>query len=112
VLIATLTTVWLTNVEQNPAIPPEVKSAATVRLSAGVPFVSDADLHTVLEDAGVPPEVADDIVEENASARIDALRAALASLALLALVALLFTGRIPVTQQSQSVSPAASAASP
>ena len=39
---------------------------AQVELSAGVPFVSDADLETALDEAGVPAETADAIVDENA----------------------------------------------
>ena len=43
-LIAAMTTSFLTNVAQSPAIPPEVKRQAEVELAGGVPFVSDADL--------------------------------------------------------------------
>ena len=43
----------------------------------GIPFISDKDLQAALDKAGVPPETADAIVEENANARIDGLRASL-----------------------------------
>ena len=43
-LIAALSTSFLTGVQQNPAVPAAVKSQATIQLSGGVPFVSDADL--------------------------------------------------------------------
>ena len=43
-------------------------------------------------------ELSDAVVEENATSRIDGLRAAVAVLALLTLVALLFTRGIPTTQ--------------
>ena len=98
VLIAVLTTTFLGSAAANPAIPKEMSSQAQVELSAGIPFVSDADLHATLEKAGVPHATASAIVDVNASSRINGLRAALALLALLALVALVFTRRLPVVQ--------------
>ena len=98
VLISTLTTAFLTGIEQNPAVPAQVTANATVTLAAGVPFVSDADLDTALNAAGVPAATADAIVDENATARLDALRASLSVLAIIALVALFFTRRIPTKQ--------------
>jgi MFS family permease len=95
VLIAALTTSFVTGIATNPKVPESVASQAQVELSSGVPFVSDADLRKALDDAGVPPETADAIVDENAKARIDALRASLALLAVIAVIALLLNGNIP-----------------
>jgi hypothetical protein len=102
VLISTLTTSFLTGIEQNPAVPAEVTAGATVELAAGIPFVSDADLETALDDAGVPATTADAIVDENATARLDALRASLSVLAVIALIALFFTRRIPTKQPASA----------
>lgn len=93
-----LTASFLTTIEQNPAIPDEVKSQANVRLAGGAPFLSDAQLTAALEDAGAESEVTQAALDANATARIDGLRAALGILALAALTALFFTQRIPVTQ--------------
>lgn len=98
ILIATLTTSFLTSIEQNQAIPPEVTSQAVVQLESGVPFLSDAQLQSALDDAGASPEVAQAAIDANAEARLDGLRAALAVLALTALLALFFTRRIPTVQ--------------
>jgi hypothetical protein len=98
ILIAVLTTTFLGSVASNPAIPKELSSKAQVELSAGIPFVSDADLDTVLQKADVPPATATAIVDENAKSRINGLRAALAVLALLALLALAMTRRLPTVQ--------------
>ena len=98
VLIATLTTSFLTGIENNPAVPASVTSQATTKLAGGAPFVSDKDLNAALEKAGVPPDQAKAITDENAKARIAGLRSALSVLALIALVAVLFTFRIPTKQ--------------
>ena len=90
-----LTTTFLGSVASNPAIPKEMSSQAQVELSAGIPFVSDADLNATLEKAGVQPATAQAIADANASSRVNGLRAALAVLALIALVALALTRRLP-----------------
>ncbi len=95
VLISVLTTTFLGSVASNAAIPKELSAQAQVQLSAGVPFVSDADLSAALQEAGVPPASAQAVVDENVKSRINGLRAALAVLALLALVALATTRRLP-----------------
>jgi MFS family permease len=107
VLIAALTASFFAGVANNPDVPPDLTSNAQVTLTAGVPFMSDADLNAALDKAGVPPETAAAIVDENADARLDGLRAALSVLAIIALVALLFTNRIPTTQPGSVPSTAA-----
>jgi MFS family permease len=95
VLIASLTASFLTGIAENPDVPPEVVSQANVQLASGVPFISDADLETALEDAGVDEQTTQAIVDVNEQARLDGLRSALALLALIGVVALFFTRRIP-----------------
>ena len=53
ILIAALTASFLTGIAQNPDVPQEVVSQANVQLAGGVPFVSDAQLETALQEAGV-----------------------------------------------------------
>jgi MFS family permease len=110
VLISALTTSFLTGVEQNGAVPEDVKSKATVELSGGIPFVSDAQLRSGLEEAGVSAEATEAIVSENATARINGLRTSLALLALIALVALLCTRGIPEVQPGAETTAVAAAA--
>ena len=98
VLISGLTSSFFTGIEDNPAIPGDVSSAAQVELAGGVPFIPDSDLERALADAGVTGETADAVVDENEDARIDGLRSALSVLALISLVALLFSNRIPTRQ--------------
>jgi MFS family permease len=98
VLIAILTTTFLGTVANDPAVPQAMASKAQVELSSGIPFVSDNDLSAALAKADVPTETADAIVADNASARINGLRAALALLALFALLGLVLTRRLPTVQ--------------
>ncbi len=102
VLIATLSSSFLTGVQQNPAVPAQVKSTAAVQLSGGVPFVSDAQLRTDLAAADVSPTATDAIVAENETARLEGLRLSMAVLALIALIALLFSRGIPTEQPASS----------
>jgi hypothetical protein len=55
-------------------------------------------LAATLQKAGVPADTAQAIEKDNASARINGLRAALAVLALLALIALALTWKLPDRQ--------------
>jgi MFS family permease len=98
VLISALTASFLSGVQNNPAVPKDVAAQAQVELAGGIPFISDKDLQAALDKAGVPPQTADAIVEENATARIDGLRASLSVLAVIALIAVFFGRRIPAHQ--------------
>ncbi len=98
IMIAALTTSFLTTIEANPAVPDSVTSQATVQLQSGAPFLSDAQLQTAFDEAGVNPELSQAALDANAEARLDGLRAALAILAFAALISLFFTQRIPSTQ--------------
>jgi EmrB/QacA subfamily drug resistance transporter len=98
ILIAAVTTTFLANIQESPAIPQQVKSQASVELAGGVPFVSDADLKAALDKSGASSEESQAALDAYADARIDGLRGALAILALLTLSALFLTPRIPRSQ--------------
>jgi MFS family permease len=103
VLISALTTSFLTGVQHNPAVPKDLAAKAQVELAGGIPFLSDKDLQTQLDKAGLPPKTADAIVTENANARIDGLRSSLSLLAVIALIALFATRRLPARQPTASL---------
>ena len=98
VLISALTSSFFAGIRDNPAVPESVVSEAEVRLDGGVPFVSDADLEDALDDAGVKDETADAIVDDNAAARLEGLRASLSVLAVMALLAVALAQGIPTRQ--------------
>jgi MFS family permease len=96
VLISALSASFFTGLQNNPAVPASVTDSAKTELSSGVPFVSDAQLKSGLEAAKVPADTADAIVDENTTARLDALRSSLAVLALLAILAAFFARQLPI----------------
>jgi MFS family permease len=98
IVIAALSSSFLSGVEANPAVPNRVEAQAQTKLAGGVPFLSDAELETALDEARVSPRATEAIVEENETSRLVGLRSALAVLAIFALVALFFTGGIPARQ--------------
>ncbi|MGH2702626.1 MAG: MFS transporter, partial [Actinomycetota bacterium] len=98
ILISTLTASFFSGIQNNPAVPDNLAVNAQTQLATGVPFVSDKDLQTALDEANVPPETANAVIDENDQARIEGLRSALAVLALISLLALLFTRGLPTVQ--------------
>ncbi|MER7754689.1 MFS transporter [Kitasatospora sp. NPDC097643] len=98
IMIGVLTASFLSTVEQSPAIPAEAKSRAAVELAGGVPFVSDAQLQSALDQAGANSEATQAVLDANDHARIEGLQAALAVLVLTGLLGLFFVPRIPTTQ--------------
>ena len=65
VLIGALTASFLQGVQENPDVPAEVASAAEVELAGGIPFMSNADLESALDDADVAEPLAQAVVDEN-----------------------------------------------
>jgi hypothetical protein len=103
ILLATLSSTILQGLEEDPAVQEELGAQATVDLASGLPFVADDDLEAALTDAGVDEEVVPAIVDDNAEARIVALRASLAVVALAVLVALFFSRAIPSVQAADEL---------
>ncbi|MGB6052721.1 MAG: MFS transporter, partial [Rhodococcus sp. (in: high G+C Gram-positive bacteria)] len=95
VLIATLSATIVAGIQSNPDVPAATKEQASTELASGVPFLSDSQLRVALDEASVSESTAQEIVDLNADARLEALRVALALAALLGLTALFFTGNIP-----------------
>jgi MFS family permease len=98
ILISAMTASFFSGIQDNPAVPDNLAVKAQTQLATGVPFVSDEDLQSALDEANVRKNTADAVVDENAEARITGLRSALALLALVSLLALLFTRGIPTVQ--------------
>lgn len=98
VLISALSTSFLSGLAHNPDVPEQVTAQAQVELSGGVPFLSDKALEDALDQAGVDATTTDAIVDENAAARVDALRTSLTLLGMIALLAVFAAGSLPTRQ--------------
>ncbi|BFV61154.1 MFS transporter [Kitasatospora sp. CMC57] len=103
-MIAVLTTSFLSSIEQNPAVPDAVKTQASAQLTSGVPFLSDSQVTSAMEKSGASSELTATVVDANTEARLNGLRAALAILAGASVLALFFTQRIPTTQSRSTAS--------
>jgi MFS family permease len=102
VLIATLTSVFLSGLQNNPDVPNRVAKQASTALASGIPFSSDSDVAKALEGEHLSKKTTEAIVAENSKARLEALQAALGVVALFALVALFCAGGIPKTQPKEA----------
>jgi hypothetical protein len=103
--VTALTASFLTGIAQNPAVPKELSLQASVELAAGIPFVSDAQLESALQQAGLDPATTQAVMDVNQQSRVDGLKASLALLVLIAVIGLFFTRPIP--QQQPSAQPEA-----
>jgi EmrB/QacA subfamily drug resistance transporter len=112
VLIASLTGAMMTTILSNPDIPQDVQTQAQTTLSSGVPFISDTQLQTALDQAGVPDDVANTVMADYSTARLEALQVAMGLVALFALIALFFTRLIPTMPVGSSPPPAEADAAP
>jgi len=95
VLIGVLTGSVIEGVMSSSEVPESVKKDAEVNMAQGVPFISDAQLETALEEAGASEAVTAEVVDINRSARIAGLKVALGVVALVCVIALFFTGMLP-----------------
>jgi MFS family permease len=95
VLIGALSASFFVGVESNAAIPDSVTDRAEVQLASGIPFVSDPDLEAALAETDLSPDVAQAVVDENATARLVGLRTALTVLAVIAAIAIFMTRLLP-----------------
>jgi MFS family permease len=95
VVIGTLATQLLQGIEDSPAVSDQVEQAASIRLEAGVEFVSNAQLEEALVETPIPPEEQQAIVAANSAARIEALQFGMVAVAVVALLGLFPTRRLP-----------------
>ena len=95
ILIGTLTSSVVAGIENNPAVPASVQQQATTDLAGGVPFLSDTQLASALDEAGLDADTRQEIIAVNSDARLEALQVAFAVTALIAVTALFGTGRLP-----------------
>ncbi len=111
VLLSSLTGGFHDNVNSNPAIPPDVAEQLTTGTQDGLEMVSEEQARQIVDDAGLPPDQADAIVDDYNESQLDALKRALAAAALFSLVAIWFSGDLP-REPMEATDPAADDAAP
>ena len=95
VVISALGAAFVSEVEQNPNIPPELSEAIGVELTGSIAFVSASDVETGLGDSGLQQEEIDAIVESYEASQLEALRLGLFVAAVVVVIALFMVRRIP-----------------
>src|SRR3954454_22460670 len=95
VLIAALSSGLVTRVEQNPAVPADVRQRVARLANKGIPVVPVADVEQAALKEGLPQSQAKALADDYGDAQLEALRRAIAAVAVLALLSLWFTRGLP-----------------
>ena len=95
VVLSSLTSVFLSNVESDPAISDKLGSQVSVAAGTGVDFVSTDQIEAAAQDAGLSDAETTALVTDYADAQLQSLKLGLLLAAFLALGSLLFTRDLP-----------------
>lgn len=95
VLIASLTTGFITNVSQNNDIPASVQSSVQEQATVGIPIVSVSDVEAAATEAGLNESEAESITNDYESAQIDGLKEAMFFIMVIGLGSMIFSRNIP-----------------
>jgi len=95
VLIAALTSGFVERVQQNPAVPANVRERVAQVEQKGVPVVPVDDVEQAALDEGIPPEQARAVAADYGDAQLQGLKRAIGAVAIFSLLALWFTRRLP-----------------
>jgi len=105
VLIAALTSGFVSRVEENPAVAEPVKERVQQVEQAGIPVVPVEDVEQAALDEGVEPAQAEAIADDYGDAQLQALKRAIGAVAMFALLGLWFTRRLPGRALETAASP-------
>ena len=94
-LLLGLLTGFNSRIQQNPAVPSDVKTQISAATEDGIPIVTTEQAHQGLLDAGLKPAEADAVTADYANAQLDALQTSMLAVAFLAVLSFWFTRRLP-----------------
>jgi Na+/melibiose symporter-like transporter len=100
VLIAALTSGFVSSVEDNPAVTAPVRERVTQVAEKGIPIVPVDEVERAVVDAGVPAGEAKAIADDYGDAQLHGLKRALGAVAIFALLSLWFTRGLPGRAQA------------
>jgi MFS family permease len=95
VLIAALSTGFDARVQENPAVPADVRAQVSELASKGIPVVPVDQVQQAAVDAGVPAAQAQALADDYGDAQLQALKRSIGAVAIFALLSLWFTRRLP-----------------
>jgi Na+/melibiose symporter-like transporter len=95
VLLLGLLNGFNSRIQNNPAVPADVKAQISKATEAGIPIVTTDQAHQALRDAGLTPADATTVTDDYADAQLNALKTSMLTVALLAVLSLWFTRRLP-----------------
>jgi hypothetical protein len=95
VLLLGLLNGFNSRIEENPALPSDVKTQIAAATEEGIPIVTTEQANEALRDAGLTPAEADAVTADYSDAQLDALKTSMLAVALLAVISFWFTRRLP-----------------
>jgi MFS family permease len=95
VLLASLTSGFVTRIESNPALPQDVQKQITDAAASGIDVVPVDQVEQIARDAGLPPDEAAAVADDYGNAELDGLKKSFLAIAFLGIGALWFTRRLP-----------------
>ncbi|MEX1142845.1 MAG: MFS transporter [Thermoleophilaceae bacterium] len=102
VLIAALSTGFVSRVEENPAVPGPVREQVTQIAQQGIPVVPVADVEQAAIGGGLPPAQARALADDYGDAQLQALKRAIGAVGVFALLSLWSTRRLPGASRAGS----------
>jgi hypothetical protein len=95
VLIAALTSGFVSRVEENPAVTQPVAEEVRQATREGIPVVPVAEIEQAALDRGIPAPQAKALADDYGDAELQGLKRAIGAVAVFALLSLWFTRRLP-----------------
>jgi EmrB/QacA subfamily drug resistance transporter len=95
VLVAALSTSFVSRVEANPEVPPPVRDRVAQLAERGIPIVPVADVEQAAVENGLSGDEARALADDYGEAQLHGLKRAIGAVAIFAALALWFTRRLP-----------------
>ncbi len=110
ILLTGLTGAFDNNIENNPNLPPQVRTELSKKTEKGIPFIAGSSVESEATKAGLSSEQAKATAKAYDDAQLTALKTALAAVATIVVAAFWFTRRLPATPMAAPSAAAAAAA--
>lgn len=102
IVLTSLTSVFLSTVQQDERLSAEVSEQVSVAIGAGIDFVSSDQIGAAARDAGLDADTSEVLVENYETAQLQSLRLGLLAAALLVLVGVPSTAHLPHPPKSST----------